>query len=169
MPEEKFIRSSEEIVAHLQTYSRLKKAHTVHCYISMNKRREVDTHAFLRWMIASNKRVVVPITDFGETKLNHVELHSFEELKTNKWGVLEPPQNREVKAESLDIVIVPMVGADLQCNRIGYGKGFYDRFLANVDCPTVGLCFERCIVEQIPTESFDVPLSAVVTEERIIE
>ncbi|MDZ7693227.1 MAG: 5-formyltetrahydrofolate cyclo-ligase [Balneolaceae bacterium] len=80
-----------------------------------------------------------------------------------------PEQNREVASAELDLVIVPMVGADLQCNRLGHGKGYYDRFLANVKGMKVGLCYEACIVESLPTESFDVPLDAVVSESRIIK
>lgn len=167
--EEEFQQKSEQIIARLQSVDALRTSRTIHCYISMNTRREVNTHAFLRWMLATNKRVVVPVTQFKTNTLKHVELHSFEELNPNKWGVLEPPpENRTVKPNELDLVIVPMVGADLHCNRIGYGKGFYDRFLADVTGQAVGLCFESCVVDEIPTESFDVELSAVVTEDRII-
>ncbi|MDR8392354.1 5-formyltetrahydrofolate cyclo-ligase [Aliifodinibius sp. S!AR15-10] len=169
LSESEFEEASESIIARLQTLPEIRQSRTLHCYVSMNSRREVDTHFFLRWMLASNKRVIVPITYFEATELKHVELHSFEDLQPNKWGVLEPSDGKEVSPRQLDLVIVPMVGADLQCNRIGYGKGFYDRFLAGVNCPTVGLCFEECIVDRIPTESFDVSLSAVVTEERVIK
>lgn len=168
LSEQYYEEASEEIVTRLQTLPVFRKSRTIHCYVSMNSRREVNTHAFLRWMLASNKRVVVPITDFDATELRHVELHSFESLESNKWGVPEPIDGKELAPKDLDFVVVPMVGADLQCNRIGYGKGFYDRFLSKVNGPTAGLCFEECIVEDIPTESFDVQLSTVITEERII-
>jgi 5-formyltetrahydrofolate cyclo-ligase len=71
--------------------------------------------------------------------------------------------------EKLGLVIVPMVGGDNQKNRIGYGKGFYDRFLKQVDCPTVGLLFNECLVQKIPVEPFDVSLGKIITEDQIIE
>ncbi|MFH5885364.1 5-formyltetrahydrofolate cyclo-ligase [Halalkalibaculum sp. DA3122] len=168
LPEPDYQKASENITARLQTLPEFKSSRTVHCYVSMNSRREVDTHALLRWMLASNKRVVVPVTDIETTELRHVELHSFESLQRNEWGVLEPANGREVQPDELDFVIVPMVGADLERNRIGYGKGFYDRFLANTEAPSAGLCFEECIVESIPTEPYDVKVAAVVTERRVI-
>lgn len=169
LPESVYEKASENIVARLQTLPGFRRSRTIHCYVSMNNRHEVNTHTLLRWMLASNKRVIVPITNIGETELEHVELHSFESLKQNEWGVLEPNDGRAVAPDELDFVIVPMVGADLECNRIGYGKGFYDRFLSQVDCPTVGLCFEECVVDHIPTEPFDVKLSAVLTEDRVLK
>lgn len=168
IPDSYYTEASEDIIAHLQTLPAFRQSRTVHSYVSIRGNNEVDTHDFLRWMLATNKRVIVPVTEFEKTELRHVELNSFEELTSNKWGVPEPDDGREVPLAELDLVIVPMVGADLYCNRLGYGKGFYDRFLSNVNCPAVGLCFEDCVVDKIPTEPFDVKLSAVVTEERIL-
>ncbi|MDX1639634.1 MAG: 5-formyltetrahydrofolate cyclo-ligase [Balneolaceae bacterium] len=168
LTEAKYRDASEEIVARLQELPEIRNARTVHCYVSMNERREVDTHLLLRWLLASNKRVVVPVTIIEDMELEHVELQSIDSLEKNRWGVKEPNGGRNVEPKTLDLVIVPMVGGDLQCNRIGYGKGFYDRFLSRVDCPTIGLCFDECVVKEIPTESFDIPLSAIVTQQRII-
>ncbi len=169
LPASYYNQASEDIIVRLQTLPEFRSSRIINCYVSMNQRREVDTHSFLRWMLASNKRVVVPVTEFDPPGLRHVELRSFDDLETNKWGVLEPNDGKPITPSEFDFVIVPMVGADPNCNRLGYGKGFYDRFLAKVDCPAVGLCFEKCVVEAIPTEHFDVQLSAVVTEKRILK
>jgi len=64
---------------------------------------------------------------------------------------------------------VPMVAGDLKKNRIGYGKGFYDRFLRDLGCPSAGLVFELCIADEIPVEDFDIPLSKLITEKRVID
>lgn len=163
-----FIKKSDQICRQLQQRAEFLEAQTIHCYVSMNERREVNTHRLIKTMLEAGKRVVVPVTDFDAMKMNHIHLEAWDQLKKNKWGVLEPEDGREVPVNELDLVIVPMVGGDRQRNRIGYGKGFYDRFLAAVKCPNIGLLFEACLLDEIPVESFDVPLSTLITEERII-
>jgi 5-formyltetrahydrofolate cyclo-ligase len=163
-----YFGASADIIEKLKEQDQFREAQTIHCYVSMNSRREVETQELIIEMLSKNKRMVVPITNFDSGTLTHIELDKFEDLETNKWGVLEPREGERVPVHEIDIVIVPMVGGDEQCNRIGYGKGFYDRFLTDVDCPKIGLIFEQNIVPQIPTEEFDIALDSIITEERII-
>ncbi len=164
-----FEERSDKIIKTLLDQQKLSTAHTVHCYVSMNERREVNTHGLIKKMLAIGKDVIVPVTHFDEGTLSHIRLHSFDALKKNKWGVLEPVGGEEVPPQKLDLVIVPMVGGDTQCNRIGYGKGFYDRFLKDVSCPKIGLVFEQNIIPEIPVEEFDISLDVIITEQRVID
>lgn len=166
--EPNFYGASAKVIEQLKEQREYQNAKTIHCYISINKRREVETRALIKEMLFKGKKVVVPITDFENGILTHIELRSFDDLEANKWGVLEPNGGEQVSPEELDLVIVPMVGADEQCNRIGYGEGFYDRFLKDVSGSKIGLTFERNVIEQIPVEDFDIPLDKIITEERII-
>lgn len=166
--ESDFLRKSEDIIRALRQQEEYRSARTVHCYVSMNRRREVNTHPLIKAMLTNTKQVVVPVTDFQDQALQHIKLESFDHLEANKWGVLEPRNGKECDLSELDLVIVPMVGGDEQGHRIGYGGGFYDRFLEGIDCSTIGLCFEQNIVPELPAESFDVPLDKIITEERII-
>ena len=159
-----FARWSEQITSKLKSQAAFNQAETVHCYVSMNERREVNTHPLIKQMLAGSKKVVVPITQIDSGTLRHTPLHAFDNLKANDWGVLEPPYQHDISVDFLDLVIVPMVGGDREGNRIGYGEGFYDRFLSEVECPKMGLLFECCLVDHIPTESFDVPLDSIITE-----
>lgn len=168
IPQEKYRLASDSIIRRLQEQSEYSAVKTVHCYVSMNGRREVDTHGLIKKMLSGDKRVIVPVTDFNEYTLSHVNLTSFDMLETNKWGVLEPPSGEEISADEMELVIVPMVGADEQGNRIGYGKGFYDRFLKEVNCPKVGLIFEQNVVEEVPSGKYDIPLDKIITEHRVI-
>jgi 5-formyltetrahydrofolate cyclo-ligase len=120
-------------------------------------------------MLAVGKKVIAPVTQIEAGTLQHVWLEVFEDLQANEWVVLEPLEGEEADPEELELIIVPMVGGDYQRNRIGYGKGFYDRFLRQVHCPAVGLLFERCLMDEVPVESFDVPLSMLITEKQIIQ
>lgn len=168
IPEREFYGASADIIEELKEQKKYQNAGTIHCYVSMNERREVETRVLIKEMIARGRDVVVPVTDFENGTLTHIRLESYSDLKENKWGVREPTEGVEVTPEEIDLVIVPMVGGDEQCNRIGYGEGFYDRFLKDVDCPKIGLSFDINIVEQLPTENFDIPLDKIITEKRIL-
>lgn len=163
-----FYGSSADIIGQLKKQDEFQGARVIHSYVSMNQRREVETQELIREMLSRGRQVIVPITNFDDNTLKHVQLNSFDDLEANKWGVLEPGNGIEVSPGQFELVIVPMVAADEQCNRMGYGKGFYDRFLQEIDCPTVGLIYEKNVVPELPTEEFDVPLDKIITEKRII-
>lgn len=168
LSETDYLKKSEEIVSRLVEQPEFIAASTIHCYVSMEERREVNTRALIKNILAQQKRLAVPVTDFETMRLESCLLKRFEDLEKNKWGVLEPQEGSRLSPQEFDLVVVPMVGGDEDRNRIGYGKGFYDRFLSEVTCRTIGLSFECCIAESIPAEDFDVPLDKVITEERMI-
>lgn len=169
IPEAAYYDLSADIIEELKKQDEFRAAEIIHCYISMNKRREVETRELIKEILLKKRQVIVPVTNFENRTLSHVHLRSFEDLQKNKWGVLEPNNGEEVFPDKVELVIVPVVAADEECNRIGYGKGFYDRFLKQVKCPKIGLIFDRNIVEKVPVEDFDIPLDKVITESRIIQ
>ncbi len=169
LSEESYLQKSVQICKRLTEQAEFKKAQTIHCYVSINKRREVNTHPLIKKMPEDRKRVVVPFMQIEKGTLLHIELNHYDDLKPNRWGVLEPQKGNEVDPKELDLVIVPMVGGDSHKNRIGYGKGFYDRFLQQPNCPKIGLLFEECLVEKVPVEGFDVGLDRIMTEDKVIE
>lgn len=168
IPEDIYQKASSQIIQKLKQQKEFKSADIIHCYVSINTRREVDTKGLIKEMLSSGKKVVVPVTNFQEGTLTHIRLDSYDNLVSNKWGVQEPEDGKEIMPEELELVIVPMVAGDERCNRIGYGEGFYDRFLKQVNCPKIGLIFERNVLEQVPVEDFDIPLDKILTEDRII-
>lgn len=144
-------------------------SNTIHTYISMNQRKEVGTDELIQNFFESEKEVVVPVTDFSDTSLKHIRLHSFGDLIVNKWGIREPEEAEEaVDPKELDLIIIPMAAADKSGNRLGYGKGFYDRFLANTKAKKVGLVFHQFLFDDIPVEEFDEKLDMIITEEVVI-
>jgi len=160
--------SSQKITEALQSTEFYKEAKVVHIYLSMNSRREVATDFLLEELFNSRKRVVVPITDFKTGTLTHTEIDSSSELKANKWGVLEPVESEKFDISELDLIIIPMAAADRDGNRLGYGKGFYDRFLEKTEAKKVGLVFSTFLYDEIPTEEFDKKLNVIITEEEVI-
>jgi len=143
-------------------------AEVIHVYVSIDKKNEVDTFQTINHSLRKGKKVVVPkIANDG--LLEHFEINTTADLKRNNWGILEPEGGREVNTQELDIIIVPMVAGDRGRNRLGYGKGFYDRFLSTTDAFKVGLLFDIQIYpDLLPVESFDVQLDLLLTQTELI-
>lgn len=159
---------TERIINSFLKLDEYKRASYIHTYISMNDRREVSTDSLINTMLRSGREVIVPITNFKEGTLSHSILTDFSELKPNKWGVREPVFFNEAKISDLDLVIVPMAAADRSGNRLGYGKGFYDRFLSKINAFKVGLVFSDFLFDDIPIEPFDEKLDAIITDSEVI-
>jgi len=168
LSDEYWRQASNDITHKTLNLSELNKASVIHCYISMNDRKEVDTHNLIDTLLDLGKTIVAPVSDFKQRTMRHYRLNSLDEIETNKWGIPEPRQQQEVSIDELEMILVPMAAGDLNKNRIGYGKGFYDRFLKRTDAVKAGLCFAFGIVEKIPVQQYDVPLDMIITEKEII-
>ena len=116
-------------------------------------------HKIDEW--SATKSVYLPVVCGDDLKLR---LYNKNNLKKGAYGILEPTGDDLEELSTIDLVIVPGVAFDKTCNRIGRGKGYYDRLLKNIDVPKVGICFDFQIIETVPTEIFDEPLTAVVCE-----
>jgi 5-formyltetrahydrofolate cyclo-ligase len=102
------------------------------------------------------------------TLLEFVEVRERQELEPGAYGILEPGGGQVVQLAALELIVVPGVAFDLAGHRLGYGKGFYDRFLHEHRGQLVGLCFDFQLVEKLPVEAHDVRMNMVVTEERTL-
>ena len=164
LSEEEWQEKSQQIIETVLSSDEFKASDTIHCFISMNDRFEVNTHILIKELLAQDKTLIVPITNFTDGTLSHSVLNSFEDLSPNKWGVLEPKDLNPVNVNDIDLVLVPLLAADRAGNRLGYGKGFYDRFLSSISAPSFGLLFQKFILEKIPTDSFDKKLNGLISE-----
>lgn len=131
-------------------------------------RSEVSTHGGILRAIEAQKIICVPKIFEKELRLFRI-LNMAEDLSPGSFGVLEPVGRcEEIPLELPTLHVIPGVVFDLHGNRIGYGKGYYDRFLKKIakDAVTVGLAFDCQVVENLPVEPCDVPLKYLVTPER---
>lgn len=160
---------SKAIRSALLCLDEYKQANIIHCYISMDKNREVLTDPIIEHALAAGKEVIVPRVEKGG-QLSHHLISDLHTLTENKWGVREPENERPVNPERSDIIIVPMTGGDRHKNRLGYGKGYYDRFLSEMQKPVkIGLLYNLSLqTEPLPVEEFDVRLDILITESEII-
>lgn len=143
-------------------------ANTIHLYVSIDEQNEVDTRQIIQRSLKIGKKVVVPKMSENNS-LEHFEIQSEADLKPNPLGIPEPEKGREVQVSEIDLIIVPMVAGDMNRNRLGYGKGYYDRFLKNSDAIKIGLLYDLQIYpEDLPVESFDIPLDLILSESQQI-
>jgi len=143
-------------------------AGTIMVYVS--KPPEVETAGLIDALLSSGKRVVVPIIEKEGRTLRLSYLADRSVLVESTFHVPEPIGS-EVPAspDDLDLILVPVVGFDRGGSRIGYGAGYYDRFLSRItDVPMVGVAFSCQEIPFIPCETFDRRMDLVVTEDEII-
>jgi 5-formyltetrahydrofolate cyclo-ligase len=150
-------------------------AGTVMLYLSC--RSEVRTRQTVKAALESAKRIIIPYCtkdDAGRNKLGLWWLESFNELVPGMWKILEPPKERwdengkEVSPKEIDLIMVPGVAFDASGGRLGNGRGYYDRLLAEVraDCKLIGVGFESQIFDTIPMDEHDIYLDGVITEKQ---
>ena len=142
-----------------------------HLFLSIKELNEVDTTPILQLLYQKNKQVVVPKMNSEKRTLTSIPFTKDTLLQTNNWGVPEPKDGIAISAHKIEVVFVPLLAYDLYGNRIGYGGGYYDRFLAECRPETlkIGLSFflpeENFSSISLPT---DVRLTHIVTPEKII-
>ncbi|MDN3722931.1 5-formyltetrahydrofolate cyclo-ligase [Aequorivita sp. SDUM287046] len=141
-----------------------------HIFLSIASKNEVNTDYLLHILQGKEKSIVVSKADFKTGQMKHFLLQDNTILKISKWGIPEPVSGIELSPEILDVVFVPLLAYDKIGHRIGYGKGFYDRFLKNCKKNTqlIGLSFFEPEPE-IFFEATDVPLNFCVTPKKIID
>lgn len=143
------------------------QAEMIHCYWPLIDQGEIDTRLFISACRSRGIEIVLPvITSFDPDSptLEHRRYTGPQTLTRNRWGIFEPQGTENVPPECLDLVIVPALGADRQGTRMGQGAGYYDAFLASVDCPRIALVYDACVVRTLPSASHDVPMTALVSE-----
>lgn len=161
---------SESIMNKLRSLQAYNDSKLILVYVSF--RSEVETHAFINQVLKEGKRIAVPLTISKDNRLLPCEIYSLDDLAPRTLGILEPDKNniKEVNSKDIDLAVVPGLAFDSHGNRLGFGAGYYDRFLPSLrkDAITIGVCFDEQIVEQLPVEDFDVPLDAVLTNLELI-
>ncbi|WP_187264051.1 5-formyltetrahydrofolate cyclo-ligase [Pontibacter beigongshangensis] len=149
----------------------LQAGQTVHVFLPILKHNEINTWLIIEGLRREHPavRVVVPVTDVAQNSLTHHHLTEESVLIENAWGIPEPQNARRVHAQEVDMVLLPLLAFDLYGHRVGYGKGFYDRFLAECrpDVLKIGLSLEPPVERIADPHPFDVQLDAVVMPERV--
>jgi 5-formyltetrahydrofolate cyclo-ligase len=161
-PEERE-RQGEAVARNLLALAEVLQASTVMAFSSFGS--EVDTGPIIERLARDGRRVVLPRVE-GRT-IVPVAYRSGDPVNPSSIGALEPAGGEPVRPEEIDVVVVPGLAFDRRGHRVGYGGGFYDRFLGRLrpDALTVGICFSIQLVDEVPHGRGDLPVDLVVTEE----
>lgn len=143
----------------------------LHLFLPIAAKNEVNTQLLANWLQETHPaiRLVLSKSDTKQHTLRHFVWDEHSTLQTNTWGITEPTGGVEVEEKELDLILVPLLAYDLQGNRVGYGKGFYDRFLArcNKNIQKVGLSYFKPIDSIEDAEYFDIKLNTCICPDKI--
>ena len=166
---EKFIKEvSEKIAEKLQKLPIWEESQKVHIYLPIPSKNEIDTRQLIGWLLNSEDELWTSYLSNNESEDGFCKITKKTRYKAGRYDTLLP-SGKVMKTIQPDVIIVPCVAADMQGIRLGYGLGWYDRFLAKQPkALKIGLVYDQLLFDQIPSEAHDQKLDVIVSEERII-
>lgn len=149
----------------------IKNSNNIMLYLDFNN--EVKTTDLINSLILDKKIISTPVTLKDERKLIPYQIQDLKnDIQVGAYGIKEPnPLScSKINLSNIDLIIVPAVAYDKDCYRLGYGGGYYDRFLSGLrdDCIKIGVAFDLQIFDSIPKEPHDAQLDYIVTETQIL-
>ena len=140
-----------------------------HIFLSIHKNKEVDTDPLLSLLKDKNKKIIIP--KINGLNLNHYLYEKNILIKKNKLGIPEPLNGNKIKTNLIEVVFVPLIIVDKIGNRVGYGKGYYDRFLSKLEknkkILKIGLALSCQKINKVPTNRFDKKMNYIITENKV--
>lgn len=160
MSEKQYHDLSHFIIDELKNREEFQQAKTIAVYLSYH--HEVDTWELVQEMIKM-KTICVPVIK-DHHQMDFVEIQDLKSLKKNKYGIAEPCKGKVIDKNDIDVMIVPLVGYNNDNYRLGYGGGYYDRYLIDYHGKTIGLAFTFQKIEDYIPEEHDMPLDVILTK-----
>ncbi len=150
-------------------YSKIKeldfqKVSFAHIFLPIKRLHEINTYPIIHYLWSLDVRTVICKSDFSNNSLSHFIYDENTLLEENKWNIPEPINGSQIAPQQIDLVFVPMLISDELNYRVGYGKGFYDRFLAECrpDIQIIGLNYFKPIKNIQDKNKYDIPLDTVI-------
>lgn len=160
------IQKDSQIARRIFELTEIKNADTVLIYVSYDS--EIDTHSIIEKLLECGKKVAVPKC-LKDGIMNFIYIKSFDDLTAGAFGIPEPVGISEAVITKNTVCIVPALSFSADGTRLGYGGGYYDRFLEKYNnIYTVGVCYEELVSENLPSEKHDIKINKFVTQERTV-
>jgi 5-formyltetrahydrofolate cyclo-ligase len=142
-----------------------------HVFLPIEEQKEVNTEFILHLLSGKDKEIVISKSDFETRNMTHFLLTDNTKIKKNEYNIPEPVDGLEVRSTKIDVVFVPLLAFDQKGNRVGYGKGFYDKFLAECKPKTIKIGLSFFEPEELISDVFesDVVLDYCVMPSGVIE
>ena len=168
--EERKVKSFRIIELFFRNFD-LSKIKFLHCFLPIEKFNEIDTRPIFErvWRDFPHVETLVPRVYFKRNEIENLRFSPETETAKNVWQIHEPTHDETIEAEEIDAVLVPLLCFDRRGFRVGYGKGFYDKFLANcrADCLKIGLNYFAPVEEISDINEFDIALDYCVTPDKL--
>lgn len=166
LPEEYMRAADAEIAGKIMSLPEYKNAQTVFCFVSMPG--ETDTEPVINDALRTGKTVCVPKCSDEPGIMHCFEIKSYDDLASGKFGIREPKDGcRPVPLGEIDFAVVPCCAAGRKGQRLGFGGGYYDRYLEHAAFPGALICREKIMLDDVPEDEHDLRFSIVVSEEKI--
>lgn len=144
---------------------------TIHTYLPLYDRNEPDPMPLVDWLRFGNPGLKVAVSKIipEDTQLVHILQDEQTRYEENAFGIPEPVSGQEIQPDEMDLIFVPLLAFDSHGNRVGYGKGYYDRFIdkSRKDALKIGLSYFSAIDSIDDIEFFDKKLDFCITPERV--
>ncbi|WKN41603.1 5-formyltetrahydrofolate cyclo-ligase [Tunicatimonas pelagia] len=167
---QEYAQRNEQIFVHFQQRFPITQPITVHCYLSSEEKREASTSLIISYLLnQSQAQVIVPRSHANGT-LTHHRFTRDTSLETNQWNIQEPLASEPTVIEKeIDWILVPLLAFSDSGYRVGYGGGYYDRFLPQCrsDAMKIGLSLEPPVGQITDIDQYDIPLDFVVTPTQV--
>jgi len=158
---------SQKIFNNIISSKLLESAKSIFIYLSYG--REVNTKILVEYLFSNNKTVLIPKCDIKTETMIPVVYFENEKLTDNFYGIKETDSQMEY-TDNIDVIIVPGIAFDKYGNRIGHGKGYYDKFLQNKNILKIGLCYDDCFIQnEIPHTEEDIAVDYVITDREVVK
>lgn len=171
LSEEKYLNLSQILVVNFFSKVDLLNIKTIHTFLPITSKKEPNTWLIIERLKKDFPQIRISIPRVENNCLVSYYFDGKHQLNENHWRIPEPVSGEITPNDKIDLVIVPLLAFDKKGNRIGYGKGFYDKFLSEcrMDCKKIGLSFFEPIISEISINKHDIPLDSVVMPSRIIK
>lgn len=143
----------------------LKNSSTVMVYLSAFN--EPDTTDIIKYLEYNKIKTVVPMSNTDTHTMSLSYISDLDELQRGAYKILEPMSPVEANPNDIDVVLVPGIAFSKTGDRLGFGKGYYDKFLADFTGSKIGICYDFQVLDDIPSFPHDIKMDAIITEKRI--
>ncbi len=166
LPEDSRLFWSAQIREHILNYIKEHGPDILFSYCSF--RSEPDTFRLMEQLLSMGKTLALPKCEKGGV-MEFFRVRRLEDLKKGAYGILEPTAEEKLSPEKAELILVPGCAFSKEGHRLGYGGGYYDRYLPKATrAKRLGVCFSACLAEEIPTTAFDSKMDGIFTEQMFV-
>jgi len=155
------------IFQRLISHPRIIEAKAVYCYFSVSNLGEVDTQSFIKYVLEKGIKVVLP--KIVGAQIEFYTISCLNEVVVGKMNIMEPSENCQRVLAADEVILVPGLAYDRMGNRLGYGKGYYDKYLAGKNHYPIALAYNFQICDKLVVDMHDVKVAEIITDVEIIK